>query len=125
MTTKCILIIDEEKNQSTTIKAALEKKESWLVLIAASGKEGSLVVQSRPLDGILVDLSISEIDKSVLFNTLQHSPDTQQIPIILLTTKVQKINLNQFVNLNVAGIISKPLEFLKLAEQVAKILDWL
>ncbi|MUG98301.1 hypothetical protein F7734_40755 [Scytonema sp. UIC 10036] len=67
---------------------------------------------------------MAHLDNFSFFQELQSHLINQKVPMILLIDKVQKINLNQFVNLNVVGIISKPFEILKFAEQVAEILEW-
>ena len=54
----------------------------------------------------------------------QQNPNTQNIPVILLTAKVQTSDRARFAQLGVAGIIAKPFEPLKIADQIAELLKW-
>jgi CheY-like chemotaxis protein len=45
--------------------------------------------------------------------------------MIFLTAKVLAIDLSEFAELGVAGVIPKPFDPLRLAQQVAKILGWM
>ncbi|MDF5720101.1 MAG: response regulator [Rhizonema sp. PD37] len=123
MSTKCILVIDDEKNLCTVIKACLENIGHWQVLTTQSSSEGLLLAQTELPDAILLDVMMPEIDGITLFRRLQNNPHTQ-IPVILLTAKVQAVDLNQFLQLGVAGVIPKPFDPLKLADLVAEILGW-
>ena len=123
MFTKCILVIDDEKNLCTVIKACLENIGRWQVLTTQSGSEGLLLAETQQPDAIILDVMMPDIDGLTLFRMLQNNPLTQ-IPVILLTAKVQTVDLNQFAQLGVAGVIAKPFDPLKLAEQVAEILGW-
>jgi CheY-like chemotaxis protein len=45
--------------------------------------------------------------------------------MIFLTAKVLAIDLSELAELGVAGVIAKPFDPLRLAQQVAKILGWM
>ncbi len=124
MFTKCILVIDDEKNLCTVIKACLENIGRWQVLTTQSSSEGMLLAETEQPDAILLDVMMPDIDGIALFRAMQTNPHTTQIPVILLTAKVQTVDLNQFAQLSVAGVIPKPFDPLRLAEQVAEILGW-
>ncbi len=124
MPAKRILVIDDEKNLCIVIKACLESIGCWQVLVAQSGSEGlALAVKEHP-DAILLDVMMPDIDGIALFHELQSNLATQNIPVILLTAKVQTIELDEFSLLGVAGVIAKPFDPLRLSEQVAKTLGW-
>ena len=55
---------------------------------------------------------------------LQALPATRAIPVILLTAKVQASDRARFAQLQVAGVIAKPFDPLRLAAQVAEMLGW-
>ncbi len=124
MSAKRILIIDDEKNLCTVIGASLEKIGRWQVLTSLSGIEGLRKAETKQPDAILLDVMMPDIDGLVLFDTLQSHPVTQKIPVILLTAKAQKVDLERFTKLGVAGVITKPFDPLKLSSQIANILKW-
>ncbi|RUR78757.1 response regulator [Chlorogloeopsis fritschii PCC 9212] len=124
MSAKCILVIDDEKNLCTIIQACLEKLGRWQVLTAHSGSEGLTLAEIEHPDAILLDVMMPDIDGLALFSKLQSNPSTQNIPVILLTAKVQTVDLNKFAQLGVAGVIPKPFDPLKLSHLVAEALGW-
>lgn len=124
MPAKRILVIDDEKNLCTVIKACLENIGRWQVLIAESGNEGLTLADREHPDAILLDVMMPDIDGLALFNRLQANLATKKIPVILLTAKVQKVDLNEFSRLGVAGVISKPFDPLRLSHLVATTLGW-
>ncbi|HEY9603392.1 MAG TPA: response regulator [Allocoleopsis sp.] len=124
MSIKRVLVIDDEKNLCAVIEACLENLGGWQVLTALSGSEGLKKAQVQQPDAILLDVMMPDIDGLTLFQELQKDGATQAIPVILLTAKVQSVDLAQFSQLGVAGVIAKPFDPLTLANQVASLLKW-
>ncbi|GAA6618053.1 response regulator [Scytonema sp. NUACC26] len=121
---KYILAINFEASQSHFIKASLESNPSLKVITTESVYNGLLLIKNYIPNALIVDIIIPDSDKFILFKELQNDLSFQKIPIILLIDKVQKIHLNQLIQLNIVGIIAKPFEILKFAERVAEILEW-
>ena len=124
MTTKSILLIDDEQNLAQVIVVCLESFKGWQVRVANSGKEGLKIVEAVKPDAILLDVMMPEMDGITVFSHLQQNPNTQNIPVILLTAKVQTSDRTRFAQLGVAGVIAKPFEPLKIANQIAELLKW-
>ncbi|WP_460206080.1 response regulator [Scytonema sp. NUACC21] len=124
MPTKRILVIDDEKNLCTVIAVSLEKIARWQVLIAQSGSEGLKRAETERPDAILLDVMMPDMDGLELFALLQSRPVTAKVPVIVLSAKVQKVDLSQFAQLGFAGMIAKPFDPLKLPYQVAELLKW-
>jgi CheY-like chemotaxis protein len=65
-----------------------------------------------------------EMDGITVFQHLQQNLITQNIPVILLTAKVQASDRARFAQLDIAGTIAKPFEPLQIADQIAQLLKW-
>jgi CheY-like chemotaxis protein len=124
MPDKRILVIDDEPNLCKIIQACMENLGGWETLIALSGREGLVIAQTQPIDAILLDVMMPDLDGLTLLQELQNHSTTQAIPVIFLTAKVLSTDLAQFEKLGVAGVIAKPFDPLKLADQVASKLGW-
>ena len=124
MSTKLILLIDDEKRLSSVIQMCLQKLGGWTVLTAESGREGLSKAETEKPDAILLDLMMPDMDGMTVLRKLQANPITAEIPVILLTAKVQSANYNEYTQLRIAGVIAKPFDPLKLAKQVAQTLGW-
>ena len=122
--TKSILLIDDEPNLAQVIAVCLESFKGWKVQIANSGKAGLSIVEALQPDAILLDVMMPEMDGINVFQHLQQNPNTQNIPVILLTAKVQASDRAKFAELNIARAIDKPFEPLQIADQMAALLKW-
>jgi CheY-like chemotaxis protein len=124
MSAKHILVIDDEKNLCSVIQACLEHLGGWRVSIAHKGSEGLLLAATQVPDAILLDVMMPDMDGIAMFRLLQNNAATRGIPVIFLTAKVQALDLSEFSQLGVAGVIAKPFDPLSLAQQVAEVLGW-
>lgn len=124
MSTKRILVIDDEKNLCTIIKTCLEYLGGWQVLTSTEASNGLLLASTQLPDAILLDVIMPNINGLTVLTALQSHPRTRTIPVILLTAKVQMQDLKQYAQLSIAGVITKPFDPLKLAAQMAEVLEW-
>lgn len=124
MTTRQILIIDDEYDIRAVAQLTLKTVGGWDVSIAASGSEGLAKATEEQPDVILLDVMMPDMDGIETFRALQANSATQAIPVILMTAKVQAAEQRRFAELDVAGIITKPFKAMKLPEQIAQILGW-
>ncbi|HBB32899.1 MAG TPA: two-component system response regulator [Cyanobacteria bacterium UBA8803] len=123
MTTKSILIIDDEYRIREIIKMTLEMMAGWKVLTASSGSEGVAVARSQQPDAILLDMMMPDLDGTATLVQLQASSVTRQIPVLLLTAKSQSIEAHQLQD-GVRAVIDKPFDPLTLTTLIAEALGW-
>jgi CheY-like chemotaxis protein len=121
---KRILIVDDEEDICQVVQASLEEFGEWQTFLAHSGQEGLTVAQAEHPDAILLDVSMPEMDGFETFERLQSNVATQDIPVILLTSKVLARDRKNFADLNIAGVITKPFNPLTIWQQVADLLGW-
>lgn len=124
MRVKRILIIDDEDDIREVAQLTLEAVGGWEVFTAESGSEGLATAQTEQPEAILLDVMMPEMDGIATFHQLQVNPLTRDIPVILLTAKVQTSDQRRFAELGVTGIVAKPFDPMTLTDQVAKILGW-
>ncbi|MDX2228263.1 MAG: response regulator [Leptolyngbyaceae cyanobacterium bins.349] len=122
--TKRILIVDDEDDIRAVVQVSLEEFGGWTTLTAASGLEGLQLAHTTPLDAILLDISMPDMDGFQLCEALQSIPTTRGIPVIVLTAKVLPSDRDRLFDLDVAGVITKPFDPLLIWRQVAEILGW-
>ncbi|MGB8699312.1 MAG: response regulator [Thermosynechococcaceae cyanobacterium] len=124
MTTKRVLLIEDEETIQTVVQFGIKLAAEWEVLIANSGPEGIQMAQTEPIDVILLDVMMPDMDGIATFQALQAHPNTEGIPVIFLTAKAQTAEKRQFNDLGVSGVITKPFNSLDLPSLIAKILHW-
>ncbi|BAZ33171.1 response regulator receiver protein [Cylindrospermum sp. NIES-4074] len=124
MTAKRILVVDNEQYIQEVAKICLETVAGWEVLTAGSGKEGIIQAETHQPDAILLDVMMPDMDGIATFEKLQANPVTKQIPVILLTAKVQAADRRRYAQMGMKTAIAKPFNPLELAAQIAAALDW-
>ncbi len=124
MASKRILVIDDEADIREVAQLSLEISNGWEVLTAASGQEGlALAIDCQP-DAILLDVMMPDMDGPTTWKNLQANPATQQIPVILLTAKVQATEQRNYAKLGVNAVFTKPFDPVKLADLMVEALHW-
>lgn len=124
MANRRILVIDDEDGIREIIQICLEAVAGWQVFTAASGSEGLANAQSTLPDAILLDVMMPDMDGPTTFRQLRANALTQDIPTILLTAKAKISEQQQFINLGVTGVITKPFKAQDLVDQMRAILGW-
>ena len=124
MRAKRILIVDDEEDIREVAQLTLEAVGGWEVLTAASGNEGLAKAEAEQPDAILLDIMMPDLDGLTTVQKLQANSVTQDIPVILLTAKVQAADRLRFAELGLTAMIFKPFDPMTLADQVADVLGW-
>jgi CheY-like chemotaxis protein len=119
-----ILVVDDEERLRELVQACLEDLAGWETRAAASGAECLEIAQAEPIDAIVLDVSMPEMNGFEVYQRLQVNSATQAIPVIFLTAKVLPTDRDRFARLGVAGVITKPIEPMTLTEEIAEILGW-
>lgn len=71
-----------------------------------------------------MDVMMPGVDGPTTFANMQQNPAVADIPVLLLTAKVQGVDQRRFAGLGLAGILFKPFDPLTLAQQISEILGW-
>ncbi|AFL90046.1 response regulator with CheY-like receiver domain and winged-helix DNA-binding domain [Terriglobus roseus DSM 18391] len=119
-----ILLIDDEDDIREVASLTLEATAGWEVITASSGASGIRAAIAEQPEAILMDVMMPEMDGPTTFREMQKNPLISQIPVILLTAKVQGVDQRRFADLGVAAVLFKPFDPMTLAAQIAQVLDW-
>ena len=121
---RCILVVDDEKDVQEITKLGLEMKTDWTVIIASSGTEALQMAREHQPNAILLDMMMPEMDGRATLRALKTNPSTAEVPVILVTAKAQPAILEDFSDLTIAAIIAKPFRPLQLAAEISQALGW-
>lgn len=120
--TKCVLIVDDEPDVRAIIKMGLEMSAGWQILTASSGAEALTIAAAHQPDVILLDVMMPEMDGYATLQQLKANSATRAIPVILTTAKVHASDQEQFADLDVLAVFTKPFRPLNLAQEITSIL---
>jgi two-component system response regulator VicR len=119
---KVVVCIEDEPEMITLIKVILSRR-GFDVVGAASGREGlEMVAQLKP-DLVLLDLMMPGMDGWEVYQKLKANPETQNLPVIVVTAKAQSID--KMLGLHIAKVddyIAKPFAPQDLVDSVEKVL---
>ncbi|MBY0551228.1 MAG: response regulator [Candidatus Obscuribacterales bacterium] len=116
-----IMIVDDDDNIRFIAITSLEGLTEWTVLPASSGKEALAVCLSERPEVVLLDMMMPEMDGVTTLKHLLEQCDPPPV-VIFMTAKVQAHELEQYSQLGIKGIISKPFDPMTLPSQVMSIL---
>jgi CheY-like chemotaxis protein len=122
---KRILVIDNEPYIQEVAQICLETVAGWTVDTASSGLDGLQIALQKQPDAILLDVMMPEVDGLTTFANLQDHPETRDIPVLLLTAKVQASDLRYYADLGITNTIAKPFDPMQLAQQISSALGWI
>ncbi|BAZ04566.1 response regulator [Calothrix sp. NIES-3974] len=124
MSNRRILVIDNEEYIQEVTKICLETVAGWEVITASSGIEGIKKATTEKPDVILLDVMMPDMDGLTTFKKLQEQGETRNIPVILLTAKIQNSDRQRYAAMGMQAVIPKPFNPMELAQDVATALGW-
>jgi len=124
MATKRVLIIDDEADVRAVVRGCLEDIAGWEVVTAESGKEGLHQVITESPDAIMLDVMMPGMDGLAFLSALRNYMKETNLPVVLLTAKINISESDQLADLNIKGVITKPFDPFQLVEQFARLLGW-
>lgn len=116
-----ILHVDDEADIRAITKLALESIGGFNVTSCASGTEAIATVADVAPELIVMDVMMPEMDGPTTFRALQNIPDANQIPVIFMTAKTQKDEIESLMALGAIGVIAKPFDPVQLSKEVERI----
>ena len=110
-----ILIIDDQPDSIRLLMQLLTAHGNYRVFSADNGREGISMVARRQPDLIILDLMMPEMDGFTVLEELRANPETQTIPIIIVTSETdldsdQKAKLEDLCILYKATISQEALD---------------
>jgi signal transduction histidine kinase len=116
-----LLIVDDEPNNFDVIEALLEG-ENYKLYYAANASRALRWLEKNPVDVILLDVMMPEIDGITFCSYLKNNPDYQYIPIIMVTALTGKEDLARCLEAGADDFISKPLNWIELRSRLHSML---
>lgn len=124
MPVKTILVIEAQRAICEFVKLCLSDLGGWDVFAVNSPLEGLRTAALDRPDAIVLDISMPEMDGFTLLDRLRKNPDTQAIPVVLLSAKARWLDPQLLRKYQIAGALAKPFDPIKLSAQIAAFLGW-
>ncbi len=117
-----ILIVDDTPRNIQLLGTIL-KNEGYQINIAQNGVQALNVVARMPPDLILLDVMMPELDGFETCKRLKEAPETEDIPVIFLTAKVDTDDIVHGFELGAVDYVTKPFNAAELLSRVSTHLE--
>jgi DNA-binding response OmpR family regulator len=107
-TTASILVIDDEPDLLASITLALEA-EAYQALTAGNGLEALEILQKQPVNLILADIAMPDMNGYQLYERVRARPEWVTIPFVFLTARAMDSDIRYGKELGVDDYLTKPI----------------
>ena len=118
-----IMMVDDEPHIRRIGELSLRAVGKWTVVLAGSGPEAVELARRERPDVILLDVMMPGMDGPATLAKLRDTEETARIPVIFLTAKAQRHEVERYRMLGAAGVLTKPFDPMTLPEEVRVILE--
>jgi CheY-like chemotaxis protein len=108
VTSKHVLVIDDDLDNLELIKLSLEAYAGWRVTTASDGIEGLKLASTEQPDLVLLDVMMPRPNGPEVLAALRADESTRTIPVVLLTAIAYPDELRQLAALEPDGLLTKP-----------------
>lgn len=116
------LVVDDEEDVRFVAQMSLGRVGGMEVIEAASGEEGIARARTEHPDFILLDMMMPGMDGAATFRALRGARETANIPVVFLTAKAMKSEVQRLKDLGAKGVVLKPFNPMTLAAEIRTIL---
>ncbi|HBB31414.1 MAG TPA: adenylate/guanylate cyclase domain-containing response regulator [Cyanobacteria bacterium UBA8803] len=120
--TPLILIVDDEETQQLFMRRVMEK-EGYQIIEASNGQECLEICQQKLPDIVLLDAMMPVMDGFSCCAQLKALPETQQVPVLMITALEDKKSVNQAFEVGATDYITKPIHWPVLIQRVRRLIQ--
>jgi two-component system chemotaxis response regulator CheY len=117
-----ILIVDDSPTMRRIIKNTLERLGHRESVEAGNGKEALQQLEEHPINFIITDWNMPEMNGLEFVTELRTTPEYEKIPVLMITTRGMKDDVLQAVQAGVNNYVVKPFTPETLEQKMNKLL---
>ena len=116
-----VLIVDDSAAIRKILQRMLGQAGFSLgkILEAGDGLEALEKLKSQPVNLILSDINMPNMDGIQLLGTLKSNPSLKHVPVIMITTEGGEAKVMEAVQLGASGYVRKPFTADQIKEKLA------
>ena len=117
-----VLVIDDDPVILELLRVNFEI-EGYRVLTASDGEEGVAVAQAEHPDVVISDVMMPKRDGLGVLSDLKSDPGTEGLPVILLSAKAQKSEIQHGLDMGADDYITKPFDPIALIDRLNAVVE--
>lgn len=116
-----ILLAEDDPDIQEVASLALEAIGGFTVETCDSGLEVVEAARRFQPDFIILDVMMPGMDGPTTLKTLRSTPEFDAIPVVFLTAKAMRNEVEEFIHMGALEVITKPFDPETLADQILAI----
>ena len=116
-----ILLVDDDQDIQLVGKIGLGRVSGFEVQVCSSGAEALRVVSNFEPDMILLDVMMPGMDGPTTLKTLRSLPGSEELPVVFVTAKAQRSEIDRYMEMGALGVIKKPFDPVGLGEDLRRL----
>jgi CheY-like chemotaxis protein len=104
-----LLVVDDDENNCDLLARTLQHF-GYTVTIATSGTQALELIRQQPIDLVLLDVMMPEIDGFEVLQRFKQDPQLNPIPVIMLSAAADTVSLAQCIRLGAEDYLAKPVD---------------
>ena len=116
-----IVLVEDDADLSATLGLALER-EGYEVTSFGTGREGLAGIVGNPPDLVLLDLNLPDLDGLSVCREVRDTVSVRDLPIIMLTARVEESDRVLGLDLGADDYITKPFSLRELKSRIRALL---
>lgn len=117
-----VLLVDDEDDIRKIAKMSLDLVGHFETAAVASAREAiELAKRERP-DLILMDMMMPGMDGLAALDEMRRTPELDAVPVMFLTAKVQRHEVEHYLACGAVGVIQKPFDPMTLPTEIRRLL---
>ena len=114
-------MVEDDLDIQAVARLSLETLGGFTVLTCASGQQALDVAPSFQPDLILLDVMMPGMDGPATLEALRRIDALQAVPVVFMTAKVQRHEIEEYKVLGALDVIAKPFDPMTLHQQIREI----
>ena len=117
---KCVLIVDD-CDTTRKLLSYIIRERGFKIVGASNGIEALEILATTPIDIVLTDLNMPQMDGYELSRTLRKQEEYKNLPIVMITTEASEADKKLGLDAGVSTYLSKPITPQRLLYEIEKL----
>ena len=118
-----VMLVEDDPDIQAIALIALEDIGGLQVQTCATGFEALECFASFDPDLVLLDVMMPGLSGPETLTALRRLPNGKRVPVVFMTAKVQKGEVQEYLNLGAVGVVPKPFEPMTLADELRTLMQ--
>lgn len=117
-----VMYVEDDPDIRAIAEIALQDVGGFRALLCESGAEALDTAKAFGPELVLLDVMMPGMDGPETLRALRELPGMAQVPVIFMTARLQRSEIEEYRALGAVGVIPKPFDPMTLADQISEIL---